>query len=1019
MPFSSKTASRSFSFGLFLLAFLFSAWNIPLKSRPPALAAAPHSPNPSTAASAQLLAAYARLPLSFEVNHGRAGSDIQFVSRGPGLAIFLDSRGAAFLTGRKDPPAPSLLSLLSASSAEEPATSGLPASHSSHFLRMSLLGARPGSQGVGVSPLPGKANYFIGDDPKNWQTNLDTYAKVKFASVYPGIDLLYYGNQQRLEYDFIVAPGSSPSQIHFALEGADRVRIDSATGDLVLLSGPDEIRIKKPLIYQFTQDDPAADGATRHFIDGNYTLEAGNHIAFNVSPYDSSKPLVIDPVLSFFTYLGGMLPDVALHVAADATGVYVTGATLSPDFPHSASAFSTSLKVGICGPPATNTSFPCPDVFVTKLKPDGTGVLYSTYLGGTRSDIGLGIAVDSNQQAYIVGETESTDFPTTPSGFESSVTGRLTRAFLTKLNSAGSQLMYSTFLGGTLGSRGVGNDPVNDTVAAAVAVDNAGHAYLSGYTRSNSLPTTSGVVQRTAGLNSGPGGIQCHSTNGNGVIPCSDGFVAKFDTTALNNGSLIYSTYLGGSYYDVATGIAIDSNGNAYVTGATLSDDFPVVAAFQPSRKPGRCGPTRGTGGGHVCASAFISKLDTVAATLIYSSYLGGGNGDTAALGIAIDPSKNVYITGLTNASDFPATGAVVQHALATASPSLCALAGNTVTCPDAFAAKISSTGSLSYATFLGGTAVDVGVGIAVDSSGNAYVAGLTNSTNFPTASPVQTAFGNGNCPIRIAGVSTNFACPDAFITKLDPAGATLLYSSYVGGSNVDFATGVALDTSNNVYVTGGTFSAGLATQGVSQSMIGSKGDAFVFKIAAPVAGPPFILQPAANNGSTSATVKAGRTATYNLQVTPANGFTGSITFTCAGAPPHATCNPPGSVNVAGTAPVPFTVTVDTMGASTLPPDLRHIPGTPRNLPLLPLAFLAFMLLVLAARKRLGLTRFRTPLLWAVVLFFATLPLLAGCGGNNSGGTTNTGTPPGTYTITVTGTSGATMQSIDLTLTVQ
>jgi len=1019
MPFSSKTASRSFSFGLFLLAFLFSAWNIPLKSGPPALAAAPHSPNASPAASAQLLAAYARLPLSFEVNRGQAGSDIQFLSRGHGLAIFLDSSGAAFLTGRKDSPSPSLLSLLSASSAEQPAPSGLSANDSFNLLRLSLLGARPGSQGVGISPLPGKANYFIGDDPKNWHTNLDTYAKVKFASVYPGIDLLYYGNQQRLEYDFIVAPGSSPSQIQFALEGADRVRIDSATGDLVLLSGNDEIRFQKPLIYQFNQNDPAAGAAAKHLIDGNYTLEAGNHIAFNVSPYDSSKPLVIDPVLSFFTYLGGMLPDVALHVAADATGVYVTGATLSPDFPHSASAFITSLKVGMCGPPAINTSFPCPDVFVTKLKPDGTGILYSTYLGGTRSDIGLGIAVDSSQQAYIVGETESFDFPTTTSGFQSSApsTTQLARAFLTKLNSSGSQLLYSTFLGGTLGSRGVGNDPVNDTGATAVAVDGAGHAYLSGYTRSNSLPTTPGVVQHNPGGNSGAGGIQCHSIGSGRVIPCSDGFVAKFDTTASGNGSLIYATYLGGSYYDAATGIAIDSDGNAYVTGATLSDDFPVVVtAFQPSRKPGRCGPTVGTGGGHVCASAFISKLDTVAATLVYSSYLGGGAGDSAALGIAIDPSKNVYITGLTNASDFPATGGVVQHALATAAPSPCSLAGKTITCPDAFAAKISSTGTLSYATFLGGTAVDVGIGIAVDSSGNAYIAGLTNSANFPTASPVQTAFGGGNCPIRIAGVSTNFPCPDAFITKLDPAGASLLYSSYIGGTNVDFATSVALDTSNNLYVTGGTFSAGLATQGVFQSMIGSKGDAFVFKIAAPVARPPFILQPDANNGSTSATVKAGRTATYNLQVTPANGFVGSITFTCAGAPPHAACNPPGTVNVNGAAPVPFTVTVNTMAASAVPPVFRRIPGTPRSVPVWPLAFLTFALLLLAARKRLGLTR--TPLLWAVALFFATLPLLAGCG-NNSGGITNTGTPLGTSTLILTGTSGATMQSINLSLTVQ
>ncbi len=604
------------------------------------------------------------------------------------------------------------------------------------------------------------------------------------------------------------------------------------------------------------------------------------------------------------------------------------------------------------------------------------------------------------------------DFPTTNSGFQTTATSRLARAFLTKLSPSGSQLLYSTYLGGTPGSRGVSSDPVNDTSATSIAVDNAGHAYLSGYTRSNSLPTTPGVVQPNAGLNSGPGGVHC--SNGFSLIPCSDGFVARLDTTASGSGSLLYASYLGGSYYDAATGIAIDSAGNAYVTGATLSDDFPVVAAFQPSRKAGRCGPLASSGGGgHVCASAFVAKVNPTASALVYSSYL-GGTGDTAALGVAVDSSGNAYLTGTTNAGDFPATVGVAQHSLATAS---CSLAGKSATCPDAFVAKVSSTGSLSYATFLGGTGIDLGFGIAVDSTGNAFVSGITNSTDFPTTSPLQAALGSGSCPLRISGISYNLNCPDAFLTKLDPVGATLLYSTYLGGNNVDFATSVALDASNNVYVTGGTFSPGLSTPGAFQSMLGSKGDAFVFKVLAP-APPSFTLTAANPGGSTSATVKAGQTATYSLQINPTGGFTGTVGLTCSGAPAHATCNPPNPVSVSSNSPVPFSVTVNTTAASAVPPIPWRIPGN--RIPVWPIALLSLAFLILASGNRLGVPKRRVPLLWATTLFFLSLSLVVGCGGNSSSGSSgNPGTPLGTSTLTLTGTSGSISQNLSLTLTVQ
>jgi beta-propeller repeat-containing protein len=975
-------------------------------------------PAASSPVSEKLLSAYAKLPLSLEINRGQAGRDIQFLSRGRNLSLFLGSGDATFLINKRtsqtaEPESRlhealeegALLSdLLSAPSAKLAAkqTQQLAAT-ATQIVRMSLLGARSGLQGVGIGNLTGKINYFIGDDPAKWRTNLETFTKIKYENVYPGIDLVYYGNQQQLEYDFVVAPGANPKQIGFALQGVEHIRVDASSGDLVLDIEDSELHFARPNVYQIEEEQTSGLGGRKRLVGGDYMLEADNHVAFNLAPYDSSKPLVIDPVIRFYTYLGGMLPDVALHVAADGSGVYVIGATASPDFP-TASAISSGLHAAICG---TSKAFPCPDAFVTKVKPDGSGILYSTYLGGTASDLGIGIAVDPSQQVYLVGETESLDFPTTTSGFQKTATTKMTRAFLTKLSSSGSQILYSTFFGGTPGSRLPMSDHYNDTFATAIAVDNTGNAYLSGYTRSNSLPTTAGVVQPSAGGNVGQGGVQCHSITGM-VVPCSDGFVAKFNTLASGTSSLVYATYLGGSYYDAATGVSIDSNGEAYVTGATLSDDFPIAAAFQATRKTARCGPfVSGSYGGHVCASAFISKLNPTASAFVFSSYL-GGTGDTAAMGIALDSSGAAYLTGITNASDFPATQGVVQPSLASAN---CSYAGRSIVCPDAFVAKVNSSGLLSYATFLGGTGADAGLGLTVDSAGHAYVVGITLSTNFPTASPLQSQLTSGACTLSISGTPVNLNCPDAFLTEIDPAGATLPFSTYLGGTNVDFATSVVLDAANNIYVAGGTLSPGLATTGAFQTMLGSKGDAFVLSI--PSTAPSFTMSAAAG-GSTSATVKAGQTATYNLQITPAGGFTGAVNLGCAGAPSLATCSSTSPVSVTGTSAVPFTVTVTTTAPSALLPISWRIPGM--RVFAWSLAAIMILLILLATKRSVGLSR-RAPL-WgaAIIIGFS---MLIGCGGGGGGNGGKPGTPTGTYTLTLTGTSGSITQNLSLTLTVQ
>jgi hypothetical protein len=328
--------------------------------------------------------------------------------------------------------------------------------------------------------------------------------------------------------------------------------------------------------------------------------------------------------------------------------------------------------------------------------------------------------------------------------------------------------------------------------------------------------------------------------------------------------------------------------------------------------------------------------------------------------------------------------------------------------------AKVSSAGSLSYATFLGGNGLDVGFGVAIDSTGDAFVSGITNSANFPTASPIQSALGAGTCTIKISFTPYTLNCPDAFLTELDPMGATLVYSTYLGGNNLDFATSVVLDSSNNVYVTGGTVSPGLSTPGVFQSMLGSKGDAFVFKVAAPP--PPNFTLTAANGGSTSATVKAGSTATYNLQINPTGGFTGTVSFTCTGAPAHATCNPPSPVSVSGNTSVPFSVTVSTSAPSAAPPLLLRIPSS--RVPVWPFASLVLVLLILASKSRLFAPEWRTTTSWcAAACLCITVTLLAGCGSNS--GTSSSGTPLGTSTLTLTGTSGTASQTLSLSLTVQ
>ena len=664
----------------------------------------------SPAVAVEVGEGYGKLPLHFEANLGQAHGDVRFVSRGSGYALYLTAGEAVLVLAK---PKEEVTGERSASSTrrrahERPKVEAV-------VLRMAIVDSNPRPLIGGLEALPGKINYFIGKDPAKWRTDVPTYARVHYREVYPGIDLVYYGNQRQLEYDFIVAPGADPKRIVLAFRGADRLDID-ALGDLVLHTSGGVVRLQKPYIYQ-------EKSGRRQEIAGRYALHGANRVGFEVAAYDRSRPLVIDPVFLFYsTYLGGERGEA---IAVDRFGsAYVAGYALSTDVPTTPGAFQPNPAGGR-------------DVFVTKLNPRGTRIVYSTYLGGTGEDTSAGIAVDTRGNAYVAGTTSSTDFPTTAGAFQTACAGSGTcaDAFVAKLNRDGSGLIYSTYVGGSSGDAGW-----------AVAVDDNGSAYIRGATGSVDFPTTNGAFQTAAA----------------GDI---DVFVAKLNPAG---SGLIYSTYLGGDGQDddLGGGIAVDRRGNAYVTGHTKSLNFPTT--------PGASQPAYGGG----LWDAFVTKLDPTGSSLVYSTYL-GGTGFDQAFAIAVGRNGDAYVTGRTTSTDFPAVNAFQG-----------AYRGSF----DGFVTKIDATGSfLDYSTYLGGSSGEEANGIAVDRFGNAHVTGVTNSNDFPiTPGAFQPAHAGGNTQ-------------EGFVTKLNPAGSTLAYSTYLGGTGFEIGFAIAVGPMGSAFVTGET----------------------------------------------------------------------------------------------------------------------------------------------------------------------------------------------------------------------
>ncbi len=756
----------------------------------------------------EMIRSYANLPMSFEANRGQTDSSVKFLSRGAGYTLFL-TRDHAIL----------IAAALAAYSGPE--TSALAGSCQQGVIStLKLVGANRRSQPEGIDQLPGTVNYFIGNDPKKWRTGIPTYTRVRYRNIYPGIDLLYYGNHRELEYDFVLAPGADAKLIRMRFDGVRHLQ-RAANGDLVASAPDGALTLRRPLVYQ-------VEDGRRVPVHGKFVLAAQNTVRFRLGRYDRSKPLVIDPVLMYSTFLGGKGTDTAYAIAVDSSGeAYIAGSTSSTNFPVTPGAFQPQDNA------AANQSL---TGFVAKLNAAGTALVYATYLGGSgaSSTITLNIdsiraiAVDSAGDAYVTGTAGSTDFPVTQGAFQTTnkaAANEVPTSFVTELNPTGTALVYSTYLGGSgspLCTANCSGYPGGDT-GYGIAVDTAGEAFVTGQTYSTDFPVTSDAFQTT---NHAAGAKEYNA------------FITKMNAAGT---ALVYSTYLGGSGAagagDSSAAIAVDSSGNAYVAGETASTDFPVTSeAFQTT--------LHASGSTYTYSDAFVSELNPTGTALVYSTFLGGSSSDFAS-GLAIDTSGNAYITGTTSSSNFPVTSGAFQTA------DNCTINGNP--CSNAFITKVNPSGSaLVYSTHLGGSGGvihlsptlssadgDHATGIAIDSSGDAYVTGKTPSSNFPMTTGAYQSVNNDQTASGVGGYN-------AFITELNPMGTALVYSTYLGGNgwnpsdlvgvimfgNGDQANALALDSANDVYVAGAaTSSAFPVTGGTFQMTQPSTESTFVAKL--------------------------------------------------------------------------------------------------------------------------------------------------------------------------------------------
>jgi hypothetical protein len=995
---------------------------------------------------------YGQAPLSFEANQGQMDPQVKFLSRGSAYSVSLTSGGmtltlrpSSVVTPRNGY-SPSSAWASQGSRGRELAPFGRDRNPHAQTrpapvsVKINLVGAASNPKVVGEQPLETKVNYFVGQDSSKWCTNVKTFARVRYQNVYPGIDLVYYGSNRQVEYDFVVAPGADPSKIQFSVNNVDSVTVD-ASGNLSLVKAGSNLLFQSPHIYQEI-------AGRKRRIRGGYTVRDNKNVSFTVAGHDRTRTLVIDPVLVYSTFLGGSGDDEGYAIAVDSTGnSYITGITNSTDFP--------SATLG--GPSSAQTK-----IFVAKLNASGSALQFVDYFGGTTGDDwSMGIAIDSSNNTYVTGSTTSSDFPLSNGAYAASLSGTQD-GFLVKLAADGSSILYSTYIGGS------GVDFAN-----AVGVDTAGEATIAGVTYSQDFPLLNPFQSTVAASQYGKwgaygfvtkfsadGSALVYSTyiagntlagawgcayycypftqingltvdaGGNavvvgntdtdnlpvsenaymktypGAVPDSTGFVSMFTSA----GGLGYSTYLGGDGFSYLVAVAVDSNGAAYVSGWDDGNDgFPITST-------GICDPSTTN-----CHGGIVAKLDSAGSNILYSTYLGPNN-DMAGDSIQVDVHGNAFIVGRSYNSQFGLANPIQNYN------------GDA----DGVLVEIDPTASNQlFATFLGGSQSDGASGLTLDGDGNIYIVGITTSPNFPvTETTLQSAWGGQE---------------DAFVTKISLSNAPTPATASVSPSTLTFAESVVGATSAPQPITvtnngGQTLNiSGIEASGdfalassdclsvpvdgsctvavtFTPTSSGSRPGAITFTDSAADTPQTVTLDGSGvdfglSATSTTAEVTPGRTATYRLSVTSLGGNISSpVTLSCSGTPSFATClvSPRSVTPGSGSSNVTVTVTTTSPNVALAPARTGH--------PLmawLPLSqgFGIFGLLLVGKGER---RKKQTYFLTIVAVLLIVMLLLTGCGGLPSHtSSVSQSTPAGTYHLLLTAQSGKAQHVVTLTLIVQ
>ncbi|MBC7796704.1 MAG: SBBP repeat-containing protein [Pyrinomonadaceae bacterium] len=727
----------------------------------------------------------------FEPNVGQFDERVKFVARGNGQKTFLTNDEAVFV------------SKVQTAEGEN---------KKAFALRMKYIGANADSEFVGLNEQTHKLNYFRGDDSSKWQTDVPTFSGVRQESVYDGVDVVWRGlSKDSLEYDFVVAPNAKRENIELEFDGASYLEVNE-NGDLLIHTENGVLRQAKPFTYQETN-------GLRQEVASGFELRGANRVGFAVGNYDKSQVLTIDPAVTYSTYLDGNVDFASIDdgcMTADSAGnAYTCGTTTSSDYPTTSGTFDTTYNSG-------------EDIFITKINSDGSSLVYSTFLGGSVVEEAFDIKLDASNNVYIVGSTQSTNFPTTTGSFDTIQSGAAD-GFITKLNANGNALIYSTFLGAE-----------NTDIVNTIATDAAGNAYVAGRTNSNialepviisNFPTTLGAYDT--------------SHNGGGF----DSFVTKINPTGT---TLVYSTFLGGNDFEGPAAIAVKTDGTAVIAGTTDSPNFPTsTGAFSTTR-----GGTRDT---------YVTGINPAGTAVAFSTYIGGGSNFDSPVAIALDSSGAIVIAGRTGGTgtDFPTTPGAYDTTY------------NFST--DGYIAKLNPTATaLIFSTYLGADRLDALIDMAMDSAGNIYVSGWTESPLFPLVNPTDAIYNDGS------DINGNY---DVFVSKLSPNGSQLLFSTFLGGLSFERGQGIAVQDVDKVIIGGATSSSNFPTTlNAYDPIYNGSGDAFVtkFNLAASVTAAATKVNGRVLSGKNRGLINANVILTdtqTGIQQTVKSNFRGNFTF--------------------------------------------------------------------------------------------------------------------------------------------